>query len=216
MLSFDHPFLSFIFNSLSLILSRTTQVSLMKTNPSLPRIPVFTAFPCHSQILCPLQCTCCLYAFSKAVPSVSLRLSPTAVSRYLCYPRTSGCCPFLFSEAVWVSMSTRHPTCLPGPLRPLSQALPSLCAPSSRSHPPWPQGSPQLPQAPRSHTWARPARQPPAGLSRGGLICTAHSGCPRRTRLLPPLAFKSVLATSWCQILTLGTWEFLPPSACFL
>ena len=112
MLSFDHPFLSFIFNSpwfcpgpLRFLSWRQTLLcqEFLYSQLSL----------CHSQILCPLQCTCCLYPFSKAVPSVSLRLSPTATSRYLYYPRTSGCCPFLFSEAVWVSMSTHvtRPVC---------------------------------------------------------------------------------------------------------
>ena len=71
--------------------------------------------------------------------------------------------PLPLSEALWVSMSTHLlPTCLPGPLWPLSQALSSLGTPVSRSHSPWLQGSHQLPAV-------TPELQPACQLSVGPL-----------------------------------------------
>lgn len=122
--------------------------------------------------------------------------------------------PLPLSEALWVSMSTHLlPTCLPGPLWPLSQAVSSLGTPVSRSHP---HGCRAPISSLLSHLSSSLPVSRPLGLSCGGLIRTTHSVCPRGTHHLPPLAFKSVLSTSWFQILTLGTWEFLPLSAPFL
>lgn len=137
-----------------------------------------------------------------------------ATSQDLYDPRTSGCCPFLFLKHS--GFPCPHTFSLPVCL--------VLCGLflrlSPHSAPPSPGATPHGCRAPisflLSHLRSSLPVSCPLGLSRGGLIRTTHSVCPRGTHHLPPLAFKSVLSTSWFQILTLGTWEFLPLSAPFL
>lgn len=155
----------------------------------------------------------CTHLAKLSIPSVSLWLSPMATSQDLYYPRTSGCCPFLFLKHS--GFPCPHTFSLPVCL--------VLCGLflrlSPHSAPPSPGATLHGYRAPISSLLSLLSSSLPVscplGLSRG-LICTTHSVCPCGTHHLAPLAFKSVLSTSWFQILTLGTWEFLPPSAPFL